>query len=277
MDTFFITPQILGGVGNQLFQIAAAYALAKETNKKLVLQKNKKFPRTQGNEYSYYFENLYKKIEVVDEVKNDITILYEDNYNIDLLNDTKNVLTEGYFQSDKYFHKYENDIKNLFTPNEGIVQFLEKNTNVFQTFPELKYLSEDRVYIGVRRGDYIKASYAHNPCGMDYYSKALSIYSDKHRTYYINSDDIAWCKEKFIDNELCSFKFISMQKDYETFYLGTLFKNYIISNSTFHWWVSYLSVFKNIYVVAPDQWINAPNYEKIYRKDMHILNRHIET
>ena len=61
----------------------------------------------------------------------------------------------------------------------------------------------------------------------------------------------------------------------------TLFPNYIISNSSYHWWGSYLSVYKNPNVIAPNLWIGgdkAPfdSYKTIYRKEMKILTRPVE-
>jgi hypothetical protein len=93
--------------------------------------------------------------------------------------------------------------------------------------------------------------------------------------YYIGSDDIAWCRENFKGDQ---FVFCNIADDLTQFYLGCLFKNYIISNSTFHWWMSFLSVYENPLVIAPDKWIFGPGaqlsqYSTIYRKGMIVLNR----
>jgi hypothetical protein len=53
----------------------------------------------------------------------------------------------------------------------------------------------------------------------------------------------------------------------------TLFKNYILSNSTFQWWGSYLSEFEEKRVIVPDIWINEKVYETIYRPEMEVVKR----
>lgn len=96
--------------------------------------------------------------------------------------------------------------------------------------------------------------------------------------YYISSDDIEWCKQTFIGPQ---FHFIEKPDDIAKFALMTLFRRYIISNSTFYWWGSYLSQYDDASVMAPDKWLMGPNavlseYYSIYRDDMTVLERPIE-
>jgi hypothetical protein len=88
------------------------------------------------------------------------------------------------------------------------------------------------------------------------------------------SDDQTWCRANFTGD---SFVFLDIKDDLDTFYVGTLFNNYIISNSSFYWWISYFSIHTNPKIVAPDKWINMPNYASIYRSEMIILERPVET
>ena len=183
---------------------------------------------------------------------------------------------KGYFQSDHYFNEYSSEIKELFTPYGGIVSYLKKNSDIFSTFPELES-TNDYCFIGVRRGDYITYSDVHNPCGMTFYNGAMS-HMQKER-YYILSDDVEWCKEKFVGNQ---FRFFEIKDDLIQLFASCLFKNYIISNSTFYWWGSFLSIYDSPRIIAPDKWlfgkdVTPDKYYTIYRKSMEILERPIET
>ena len=66
-----------------------------------------------------------------------------------------NICLDGYFQSNLNWIKYEKDVKQLFTPDGGIVAYLKNNTDILDKYPELA-LDNDFAFLGVRRGDYIK-------------------------------------------------------------------------------------------------------------------------
>lgn len=181
----------------------------------------------------------------------------------------------GYFQSDWNWRDYSSEIKQLFTPDGGIVAYLKNNTDILDRYPELER-SNDYVFLGVRRGDYITYPDVHNPCGMTYYSQALNkMNKDK---YYIISDDIEWCKQKFTGEK---FVYMDIKEDKNMLLTMALFKNYVISNSTFYWWGSFLSIYENVRIIAPDKWIfgNSPKekYWSIYRQNMEIIERPVET
>ena len=59
-----------------------------------------------------------------------------------------------------------------------------------------------------------------------------------------------------------------------------LFKNYIMSNSTFYWWGSFLSIYDKPKIITADKWIfdteDKKRYWSIYRKDMEIIERPVE-
>jgi hypothetical protein len=98
------------------------------------------------------------------------------------------------------------------------------------------------------------------------------------KKYYIISDDIAWCKQKFPGEK---FVYMDIKEDKNMLLTMALFKNYIISNSTFYWWGSFLSIYDKPRIIAPDKWIfkdsQKEQYWSIYRKDMEIIERPVET
>lgn len=268
-----VTSQLKGGLGNQLFQIAMAYSTARKLNANLAFNMDGWHAR-QGSHPSKYSKSLYQKLKFKSLDSNKVLIHEIAPYYYpatpELPTTFEGILQyDGYWQSERYFSDYKNEIRNLFTPSEGIVSYLETNTNIFQMYPELK-TPNDYCFIGVRRGDYIKNSHFHNPCGMTYYNAAIS--RTNHSTYYILSDDIEWCKKNFVGDK---FKFFDIEDDLTQFLISTLFKTYIISNSSFYWWGSYLSIHKDdVTIYVPDKWASggfAP-----YSDNMIILERPVE-
>ena len=276
-----ITNLVIGGVGNQMFEIATGYSLAKELGFKYVLCDANFVPiGGQGNNLPYYKDNLYKKFTFCQSVENFMPYMAKKYSYYPLLTDLSGAQTSicllGYYQSEQNFIKHRDEIRALFTPDEGYSNWL------LETGFEYTELLEDHdyVFIGVRRGDYLKSPTIHNPCGMVYYQKAMKLLPATR--YYIATDDIEWCRRNFIGEQYVFFD-ISMKNDIVQLAAMTLFKKYIISNSSFYWWGSYLSMYKDPVVVAPDKWVSPPHDRNvwtrdfIYRADMIIVERPIET
>lgn len=273
-----ITSKLMGGVGNQMFQIAVAYTTARKYHANLLFEKNQFDGCRQGSHPSKYYGNLFQKLKFVNSIPNSYPI-QEKHFSYSpiqqeveflLSHNVQNLSFSGYWQTDRYFHEYSKEIKELFTPIGGIVSYLERTSDILTKFPELKE-PHDFAFIGVRRGDYITHSDYHNPCGMVFYNGAMN-YLKKER-YYILSDDIEWCKRKFQGEQ---FRFFEIKDDLEQLFVSTLFKNYIISNSTFYWWGSFLSIYENPIIFAPDKWISEDGYHSIYRNGMTVLERPVE-
>ncbi len=278
-----ITSKLMGGVGNQMFQIAIAYAASRHFHKKLQFEKMQFDGCRQGSHPSKYYGNLFQKLSFVDSIPQTYRVSEKDFRYSSVNEEVQFALNHGaptlsfygYWQSDLYFREYSKEIKQLFTPMEGIVNYLERNSDLFEKFPELK-LDNDYCFLGVRRGDYITHAHVHNPCGMTYYKKAME--TIKKERYYVLSDDVEWCKANFQGDK---FRFFEMKDDLIQLLASCLFKNYIISNSSFYWWGSFLSIYENPFIIAPDKWMFGPDakpekYNTIYRESMTVLERPIE-
>ena len=278
-----ITANLMGGVGNQLFEIAAAYALSRELHVNLKFQTGLFAGCRQGTHPSKYYSNLFQKLHFVELLPVQSTVK-EAHWTYSPITDavktqlaTNRVVgLDGYFQSDLYFKKYAPDIKALFTPKGGIRAYLEHHTDLFERFPELKG-DHDYAFLGIRRGDYITISEFHNPCGLTYYRAAMAKMPVER--YYILTDDFSWAKKHFVGDQ---FRFLELKEDLHQLLASTLFKNYIISNSTFYWWGSFLSVYEAPRIIAPDKWlfgahVKRDQYWSIYRDSMEVLERPIET
>ena len=294
-STGVVTSVLQGGIGNQLFLISLAYAAARHTNRKLVFLKNQFFGCRQGSHPSTYYGNFFSKLTFTEDASlmaNSKTIRERSLLCYDLMPEVTHVSTKypdtpiaffGYFQSDEYFKEYSQEIRELFTPNGGIAEYLKRNSDVLTRFPSLSDTStaNTRAFIGIRRGDFIKHAHIHNPCGMTYYNAAIERLKNSVgviQEYYILTDDFAWARQNFQGEE---YKFLEIEGDTHQLMASTLFKNYIISNSTFYWWGSFLSIYppESLTCIAPDKWTNGfpADYKGCYRSDMEIVERPIES
>jgi hypothetical protein len=266
-----------GGLGNQLFQYAAARALAIKHQTQVVLD-------------DYLLQSVQKKVT---------SRVYElNNFNVECsLADSRRLVWERRItRFPKMFHKltkrrvycetsrgFDYRVKSL--PDDVYLRGYWQSYRYFSDIkPELikeisinrthspyvaKLLqgtfSTDSVAVHVRRGDYVSLENAakfHGVLSVDYYIKASSIINKVVKTplYFIFSDDIRWCKEhliQHINNVLFVGDELQMQP-WEDFDLMKNCKHHIIANSSFSWWSAWLSMETNYgmdrVVIAPKQW-----------------------
>ena len=259
---------IRGGVGNQMFQIAATYALALNNNDECAFDMDLK--RTyhgvvhQGRIASSYFSSLYKNIKQLPlEWKSENKYIEPEGTDYYPIPYKENMMLFGYFQSEKYFEGKGEEIKKLFIDRDLLLDLKNK-------YQDILYNS---VSLHVRRGDYIKFPDVHTILGMDYYEQAIC-YILNRRCYdhiLVFSDDIPWCKDNF---EGKAFVFPELKEDWQEIYLMSLCNHNIISNSTFSWWGSYFNENSDKIVIAPELWFNPSanfSHKKIYTEEMVII------
>lgn len=253
-----ISCYLQGGLGNYLFQIAAGYSKSIDLGVEFSLPKNEglvvhKHP-------NHYLNNFFRNIKFVDNI-NTNQIYNEPNFSYSTIPNfmlpTKII---GYFQSEKYFLKNKNQILSLFKCPEEIFKKLTLK------YPQIN--ESNTCSLHVRRGDYLNFSDHHPTQNIEYYKSAISVVgSDK--TFFIFSDDISWCKEKF--NFLDNVIYCEDNEDYEDLYLMSLCNDNIIANSSFSWWGAWLNNNKNKKVVAPKKWF-GPSKSNFKLDDLYFKN-----
>jgi hypothetical protein len=224
--------------------IAHAYSHALDYKARFTLSKH-------DVDISDYSDNIYRKLDFsinyINDLKNDESYINIGNtfhYSPITLPDNKNIIFNGYFQSEKFFLSNSLKVKRLFSPTD---EFIKKYHN---KFPFLT--NDDTVVINVRRGDYLHYPKQHPVISKEYIFKSLKyITNDKSLPVIVISDDIEWCKENLkIDNA----HFIDDILPWEALWLISLCKHFIISNSSFSWWGAYLGEKENSIVLCPDIW-----------------------
>lgn len=140
--------------------------------------------------------------------------------------------------------------------------------------------STDSVAVHVRRGDYLSDQWRDklNVCTKDYYERAVAVVREKldRPSFYVFSnslDDMHWIRKnyRFLPEETV---FVAPgASDLEHFALMATCRNFIISNSTFSWWASYLSNDPDKVIVAPSLWNrNIWDMSDIYCSNWEIID-----
>ena len=137
--------------------------------------------------------------------------------------------------------------------------------------------SSNSVFIHIRRGDYLtkRMHDLGGICNEVYFDNAISYIQKKvsSPTFYVFSDDLEWCKEKF--DHRGDFCFIEGNKTepLEDLRLMMSCKHAIISNSTFSWWAAWLIKNMNKKIVTPSVWNkqNTKIIDKLIPENWHKL------
>jgi glycosyltransferase involved in cell wall biosynthesis len=253
----FVTPLLAGGLGNQMFEIAAAASLAKDNNAILIINNEEHILPNQGRNINNYLDNIFSKISI------DKNLPIEHIYKWDLstyrpIKYQPNIKTMGHFQSWRYFHHNQDYIKGLFAPTDEIRQVLKT----------MEYLSEYTI-LQVRRGDYYKFPDHHPQLIPDYFYKAVNQINPNK--ILIFSDDIDWCKKNLTFSIKCEYNTQSFP-DYLELYMMTLCKNLVVSNSSFGWWAAYLNSNPHRKIYVPSIWFGKYMLNEGFNIDDLVLN-----
>lgn len=254
-----ISCYLLGGLGNQMFQIAATYSLAKEMGVDYMIDFDMCHTPAQGHTSNKYKDNIFKNINN-GKPKNIVKQYNESKFSYTELPKEDNLILRGYFQSEKYFTKNKEDIKNLFHFDDEIM----KKTKHFLTSSISEHHNITAIH--VRRGDYLKNPGYHPTCSVEYYQKAIETLDDGNMEFVFISDDLEWCKENFKGDNIHYSPFTN---EIDDLHVLVQCDNHIISNSSFSWWGAYLSKTDNK-VITPKTWFgpNGPqDTQDIYLKD----------
>lgn len=170
----------------------------------------------------------------------------------------KDMLNIGYMQSEKYFAPYKKQILDELTFRPEIKVSCKALADVITSATEATCLH-------VRLGDYVKNP-LHGVADAAYYRRALDHLKQlkPDATIFVFSDNIDLVRQEL--NLDASVHYIpSNVDDQQTMYLGSLCHNFVISNSSFSWWMQYLSRRDDRLVLAPSRWYARPCPCDIYQ------------
>lgn len=277
-----IVSNLIGGLGNQMFQYAAGRALSIQLQQEhyLDISDLRGYQLHQGYQLERIFAGEFKiatpksvhailgyqaipffrKILIRDPLK----YLRSRKYVVqpsfgywnqfDQLED--DVYLHGYWQSEKYFKKYSDLIRKDFVFKETL--------SVANQSVSHQIIQTNSVSLHVRRGDYVTSTSAnemHGVCSLEYYQQAIEEILNRvtNPFFYIFSDDQTWVKQNLrLSAEHSYIDHNRGDESYNDMRLMSVCKHHIIANSSFSWWAAWLNSRKDKIVIAPKRWFNKP-------------------
>jgi hypothetical protein len=269
--------QLRGGLGNQLFQYAAARRLAYERDAILKLDISN-FNIDKLREYKLnkfcVIQNIASDLETLQFRTNKVpfrlvriikkilfpyfksNIYFEKaryKFEEKFLETNNFVYLKGYFQNEMYFQPIEAIIRDEFCLSDTPSLFSQNVAKIIETV--------NSVSLHIRRGDYATDSKIRSDRGLlplSYYEKAVKYIVEKvaHPHFFVFSDDLSWVKENLhLQQPIYWVDVNNGQKDYEDLWLMSQCQHHIIANSSFSWWGAWLSHYPDKIVIAPKQWV----------------------
>lgn len=237
-----ITCNLKGGLGNQMFQIATTFSLSETNKTKCVFDFDKCYTPLQGFTSNKYRNTIFKNF-TEDKLFSPTYIYRETKFSFSEIPFIDNMCLDGYFQSEKYFKKYKNDLVDLFEFEKHHINHI----NLYISSLRKNFNSVNAIH--VRRGDYLKFPDFHNTCTKEYYFEAIKTIGNG--CFVFVSDDMEWVRKEFSQP---NFFFFDNTDELLDLCLLSQVDNLIISNSSFSWWGAYLNQKEEKTVVAPKKW-----------------------
>lgn len=245
-----ITCTLRGQIGNQCFQIATVIAQALKAGTSYAL------PERSGkrDQFPNYFPSLPKMKEWTGEVFNSVPYVEKQFGVYNEIPVNPDLHLKGYFQSEKYFKDYREQILEVFD------------------FPKIDFFYSDVVAVHVRRGDYLRFAYKYNLTTIEYLLQAINWFIDQDESFrfLFFSDDLNWCKANF-NGPKYSYCEVADPK-WALAAIGACGHG-IIGPSTFGWWGNWIAKNNDLdrVVIAPKQWFNK-SYGKLRGDDIVCEN-----
>jgi len=274
-----IIVNLMGGLGNQMFQYAAGRSLSlrHQTALKLDLSflegdQTGNTPRTfeldrfnisaQKASPREVSQMSGRQLPVRDRLRNRFfkagikgTLFREKQFNVHpeffLLPD--NVYLDGYWQSESYFLEYNEILREEFTLKTPL------SGRCLGLADEIQ--SVNAVSMHIRRGDYVSdpiTRAAHHVCDLDYYRRAEEEISKSVRAphFFVFSDDPDWVAANLKLRYPTRFVSHNQGMAHKDLRLMSLCRHHILANSSFSWWGAWLNPRPDKIVCSPGKWFN---------------------
>jgi len=259
-----ITIHLMGGLGNQLFQIFACIAYCLRHKLPFKLPEHKRdLKSAEGHERPTYWDTFLKRMKpfLLKEVSRDTPVYKETTFHYVPLQlvTNQNFIFYGYFNSYKYFEDKYFDIYKLLD-----ISSLKNQTRENYS----QYFNNPAISIHFRHGDYKNIQESHPILSNQYYINSLQNIINKTNKndwtclYFCEKDDnkAIQIKIKILKRRFKHLKFIKADDkavDWQQLLLMSCCQHNIIANSTFSWWGAYFNENTDKIVCYPDVWFGS--------------------
>ena len=238
----------MGGLGNWLFQVAAAVKFSQDAGVEYVLVKelNRRSPHAPEADYLSTIFSEFKQRDTL-----------------------RHVGSKEFREPDNFRHTYDyaRSVYNLRNQDIDAVLtgYFQNHLFVPKTFKHMLTLPvvdpsnvRDTCFIHIRGGDYVNHSF-HDVKLSKYYQRCIEKVRNEHaiRKFSIFTNDKPYAlKQSFI--ETIDYEFVDTN-ELESLVLMSECKAGICANSSFSWWGAFLNPARPIYM--PSKWFNNPGME----------------
>jgi Glycosyl transferase family 11 len=256
---------MMGGLGNQLFMIATAYAYAKEYGCELVFADT--WDHKAGREpiwITYFKDRLaslpWKTIPRDQHSAIGWHPIYESGFLYSPITapNAKFSMLHGYFQSSKYFGEYQSEIRSMLQIHDDYLT--QAKANLASAGIENP---DGWIVAHVRRGDYLELPNYHVVTNAKFFNDARAAIAAKirPRTVCWVSEDTKWVYENVFQQGDIVLSSDSMT-DFATI---SLFRHVIMSNSSYSWWATWLNPcsYDSRVICCPDKWFGPTGHQDV--------------
>jgi len=244
----FVEAELRGQLGNNLFIVATACALAWDHDADAY------FPELTFK-YAYNWENIPLNLSHIffrcnlSAPPRDISFNWnQPSFSYHPIVFQPDMKIHGYFQSEKYFSHQRERLLELFAPHPDDFDYIQT---------KYEWLLEHPCSVGIQIRKNWEDPHGNIfiQYGKDYLRKAMNVFPE-NALFIIFSNDYEFSHQNTPEEMTNRVIYVENEPHYIDLFLLSLCKHNIISNSTFGWWGAWLNRNPEKIVVAPKQWLH---------------------
>lgn len=251
-----VIPVRKGGLGNQLFQVAAGLIVHYTSGKQVVLPEAMSHIHSQQKYEETIFRNFKERLSfpvdafVLEGLERQGFHVYPGEPEFEHWSPENSppgpIVLHGYFQYAPLLEQHKEKICECFL--KGLEGYLQEGKPL-------------QVAIHVRRGDYLQFSDVFHILDVSYYARAIQKLEERvsKPKYKIFSDDIEWCKHQDVFQSLEEVEFVEEKDELKSFCrMIECQGGFIGANSSFSWWAAFLGASRaGAPCIFPEDWIKG--------------------
>ena len=272
-----ITCNIIGGLGNQLFQIFATISYALKHKQVFCFTY-----KTMTGQRPMYWDNFLSTLKLFTNPRMmpNVQIVDEPLYYTVVPNNQHNIMLTGYFQNPAYFKEYYKSICRM-------IRLDAQKEKIKENMQDIDF--NNSISMHFRQGDYLLLPDHYKILTTDYYKNSLNHIKERKRElmkegkgiplikvlYFCEDYDIAAVIDiiKQLKEVYPLIEFIrapSDLEDWQQLLMMSCCQHNIIANSTFSWWGAYFNSNPEKIVCTPAEWFGPKiniNMEELLPSD----------
>ena len=264
-----LTCSLMGGLGNQLFQIFATMSYAIKSQVPFAFLNVETLGGGEGTtkRHTYWNSMFHKLMPFLRNSFPHLNYVRENGFQYNSFNTqyfmNNDACLHGYFQSYKYFQEYYNQIYSLLDISKQKKEVLRKNES-YNSLINTDFLNKT-ISLHFRMGDYKKIQHVHPIMSVNYYIRCLHFIQQKYPEekfnvlYFCEDGDINDVSKivMYLVSKFPQYTFIrasNLLADWEQLLLMGCCSHNIIANSSFSWWGAFFNSNTEKIVCYPSVW-----------------------